>query len=85
MNKMNQFWSLGKTFKKSGIKYRDLINESGNVFMTLKAKNALWVVDGYNARLKNQIEKEEKEVDNLEKDRENLAYGEAVMTAMDVW
>ncbi len=84
MNKMNQFWSLGKTFKKkSGIKYRDLINESGNVFMTLKAKNALWVVDGYNARLRNKIERED--LDRQEAERENLAYGEAVMTAMDVW
>jgi hypothetical protein len=83
MNKMNQFWSLGKTFKKSGMKYRDLINESGNVFMTLKAKNALWVVDGYNARLRNKIEREE--LERQEAERETLAYGEAVMTAMDVW
>jgi hypothetical protein len=41
------------------------------------------VVDGYNARLRNKIERED--LERQEAERENLAYGEAVMTAMDVW
>lgn len=77
------FWTLGKTVKINGVKYRSLINGQGQPFMTLKAKNALWVVDGYNARLRNRMEREA--IEREERERETLAYGEAVMTAMTVW
>lgn len=63
-------WKLTKTVKIGGIKYRSIVNEQGIVFMTLKAKNALSVVDSYNARKNNALVKE----------HEDLAYGEAVMS-----
>lgn len=63
-------WSLGKTVKIGGIKYRSIINQEGIAFMTLKAKNALRVVDSHNSRFLNERIKE----------HEDLAYGEAVMT-----
>lgn len=51
-------WKLTKTVKIGGIKYRSIVNEQGIVFMTLKAKNALSVVDSYNARKNNALVKE---------------------------
>lgn len=63
-------WKLGKTVKIGGIKYRSIINEQGTAFMTVKAKNALQIVDSHNSRAINEMIKEQ----------ENLAYGEAVMT-----